>query len=153
MLCTWQAWNWVIEWPGQWVIWVIFHVLVTGSSVHQFDPVWDPSFSGFPKKIPKMQNVHLKCWNDKRCLLLDWNHWMSVHAMNFYFYLWLLKILWPENTSSWRQWRHCSHTPTHKSTFGVHYRTGSPGQLGLRVAGFPGNWVAGSQDVIQFHIW
>ena len=27
------------------------------------------------------------------------------------------------------------------STFGVHYRTGSPGQLGLRVAGFPGHWV------------
>ena len=26
-----------------------------------------------------------------------------------------------------------SHTPTHKSTFGVHYRTGSPGQLGLPV--------------------
>ena len=39
-----------------------------------------------------------------------------------------------------------SHTPTHKSTFGVHYRTGSPGQLGLRVAGFPGHWVAGSQN-------
>jgi len=35
-----------------------------------------------------------------RCLLLDWNHWMSVHAMNFYFYLWLVKILLPENTSS-----------------------------------------------------
>jgi len=35
-----------------------------------------------------------------RWLLLDWNHWMSVHAMNFYFYLWLLKILWPGNTSS-----------------------------------------------------
>ena len=34
-----------------------------------------------------------------------------------------------------------------KSTVGVHYRTGSPGQLGLRVAGFPGHWVAGSQNV------
>ena len=33
------------------------------------------------------------------------------------------------------------------------YRTGSPGQLGLRVAGFPGHWVAGSQIVTQFHIW
>jgi len=32
----------------------------------------------------------------------------------------------------------------HKSTFGVHYGTGSPGQLGLRVAGFPGHWVTGS---------
>ena len=41
----------------------------------------------------------------------------------------------------------------HKSTFGVHYRTGSPGQLGLRVAGFPGHWVAGSQNVTLFHDW
>ena len=40
------------------------------------------------------------------------------------------------------------------STFGVHYRTGSPGQLGLRVAGFRGHWVAGSQKwVTQFHLW
>jgi len=57
------------------------------------------------EKMSKVQNVHLKCWNVTkvivRFLLLDWNHWMSVHAMNFYFYLWLLKILWPENTSSW----------------------------------------------------
>ena len=35
----------------------------------------------------------------------------------------------------------------------VHYRTGSPGQLGLRVAGSPGYWVTGSQNVTQFHIW
>ena len=41
----------------------------------------------------------------------------------------------------------------HKSTFGVHYRTGSPGHLGLRVAGFLGHWVAGSQNVTQFHVW
>jgi len=34
------------------------------------------------------------------CLLFDWNHWMLVNAMNFYFYPWVLKILWPENTSS-----------------------------------------------------
>jgi len=27
-----QTWNWVIGSPAQWVIWVIFHVLVTGSS-------------------------------------------------------------------------------------------------------------------------
>jgi len=46
-----------------------------------------------------------------------------------------------------------SHTPTEMSTFGVHYRTESPGQLGLRVAGFPGHWVAGSQSVTQFHVW
>jgi len=27
-----ETWNWVIGSPGQWVIWVIFHVRVTGSS-------------------------------------------------------------------------------------------------------------------------
>jgi len=37
----------------------------SGSPGHHFDPVWDPSFSGYRKKMPKMQNVHLKCWNDK----------------------------------------------------------------------------------------
>jgi len=48
-----------------------------------------------------------------------------------------------------------SHTPTHKSTFRAHYRTRSPGQLGLRVAvaGLQGHWVAGSQNVTQFHVW
>ena len=34
-----------------------------------------------------------------------------------------------------------SHTSTHKSS-----------QLGPRVAGFPGHWVAGSQNVTQFHV-
>ena len=29
----------------------------------------------------------------------------------------------------------------------------SQGQLGLRVAGFSGHWVAGSQKVTQFHVW
>ena len=66
---------------------------------------------------------------------------MSVYAMNFYFYLRLLK-----NSLA------LEYFFTHKSTFGVHYRTGSPGQLGLRVAGFPGHWVAASQNVTQFHV-
>ena len=80
----------------QWVIWVIFHVRVTGSPGHHFDPVWDTSFFRFSKKCPKCKTY---IWNAEmtkvivRCLLLDWNHWMSVHAMNLYFYLWLLKIL------------------------------------------------------------
>ena len=30
--CVYQTWKWVIGSPGQWVIWVIFHVRVTGSS-------------------------------------------------------------------------------------------------------------------------
>jgi len=59
-------------------------------------------------------------------VLLDWNHWMSVHAMNlnFYFYLWLLKTLWCENTSS-----HISR-----------YLEFSIEQ------GHPVNWVSGSLD-------
>jgi len=66
---------------------------------------WPDETRVFPvfEKMPKTY-----IWNAEmtrvivRCLLLDWNHWMSlsVHAMNFYFYLWLLKILWPENTFS-----------------------------------------------------
>ena len=43
-----QTWNWVIGSPGEWVI---FHVRVTGG--HHFDPVSDPSFSGFRKKQKK----------------------------------------------------------------------------------------------------
>jgi len=85
------------------------------------------------EKMPKMQNVQLKCWNDNvivRCLLLDWNHWMSVHAMNFYFYLWFLKILWPENTSS--------HISRHLE-FII--------EQGLQVAGFPGHWVTKCEPV------
>jgi len=36
-----------------------------------------------------------------------------------------------------------------------HRVTGSSfdlGQLGLKVAGFPGHWVAGTQNVTQFHV-
>ena len=86
--------------------WVIFHVRVIILTQCE-----TRVFAVFEKKCPKCKTY---IWNGEmtkvtvRCLLLDWNPWMSVHAMNFYFYLWLLKILWwPENTS-------------HKSTFGVH---------------------------------
>jgi len=101
------------------------------------------------KKCPKCKTyIWIKCWNDKsHCKVsvvglksLD----MSVRAMNFYFYLWLLQIYF----LAWEYF--FTHRP--KSTFGVHYRTGSPGQLDLRVAGFPGHWVAGSQNVTQFHL-
>ena len=44
-----QTWNWVIGSLGQWIIWVIFYVRVTGSPGHHFDPVLDPSFSVFRK--------------------------------------------------------------------------------------------------------
>ena len=50
--------------------------------------------------------------------------------MDFHFYLRLLQILWPENTSS--------HISRHLD-FKVHYITGSPGQLVS-----PGRWIPGS---------
>ena len=47
-----QTRNWVIGSPGQWVIWVIFHLGVTGSS---FCPGVRPEFFGFSKKKPKIK--------------------------------------------------------------------------------------------------
>ena len=100
-------------------------------------------FFRFSKKCPKCKTY---IWNAEmtkvivRCLLLDWNHWTSVHAMNFYFYLWLLKNLRPENTSS-----HISHH--------LEFIT----EQGHRV-----NWVSGSLDSrvtgslghkTQFRLW
>jgi len=85
-----QIWNWVIG-----------SSFTSGSPGHHFDPVWNPSFCGFRKKCPKCKTY---IWNGEmtkvtvRCLLLDWNPWMSVHAMNFYFYLWLLFI---KNSLAW----------------------------------------------------
>jgi len=46
-----QTWNWVTESPGHWVIWVIFHVRVTGSS---FLTGVRPEFFRFSKKNPKI---------------------------------------------------------------------------------------------------
>ena len=100
------------------------------------------------EKMLKMQNVHLKCWNDKsHCQVavvglksLD----VNPYAMNFNFYLWLLKILWPENTGT------SSHISRHlEFIIEQGYRVNWVG----RVAGFPGHWIAGSQNVTQFHLW
>ena len=109
-----------------------------------FWPSVRPEFFRFWKKCPKCKTY---IWNAEmtkvivRCLLLDWNHWMSVHAMNFFLLPMIIK-----NSLAWEDFF------THKSTFGVHYGTRSPGQLGLRIAGFPGHWVAASQNVTQFHV-
>ena len=43
------------------------------------------------------------------------------------------------------------HTGGTRQTW--NWAIGSPGQLGLRVAGFPGHWVAGSQNVTLLHLW
>ena len=111
---------------------------VTGSS---FWPGVRPEFFRFSKKCPKCKTY---IWNAEmtkvivRCLLLDWNHWKSVHAMNVYFYLWLLKIVWPENTSS--------HVSRH-SEFIIDqcYRVNW-------VSGSLDSRVTGSQNVTQFHV-
>jgi len=85
----------------------------TGSLAHRVNGSFGSSFtSGSPGVRPKFCRFSKKCqkckmyvWNAEmtkvivRCLLLDWNHWMSVHAMNFYFYLWLLKICTPLHIS------------------------------------------------------
>jgi len=97
------------------------------------------------EKMPKTQNVHLKCWNDQsHCQVsVVLQKSLDVSPCNEL----LLLPMTNKNSLAWEYFF------THKSTFGVHYRTRSPGQLGLRVAGFPGHWVAGSQNVTQFHLW
>ena len=84
----------------------------------------------FPVLEKNAQNAKhtLKCWNDKsHCQVsvvglksLD----ISPRAMNFYLYLWLLKILWPENPSSHMS-RHLGFQ-RHRVNW---------------VSGFPGHWV------------
>jgi len=96
------------------------------------------------EKMPKMQNVYLKCWNDKSHCQVTVVGLKSLDVSPCNELLLLPRII--KNSLAWE------YLFTHKSTFGVHYRTGSPGQLGLRVAGFPGHWVAGSQNVTQFHL-
>ena len=87
---------------GHWVTGSIGHLSRPGHRVIILTRC-DTRLFPFSKKCPKCKTY---IWNAEmtkvivRCLLLDWNHWMPVHAMNFYFCLWLLKILWPENTSS-----------------------------------------------------
>jgi len=85
---------------GHWVTGSFGSSFTSGSPGHHFDPVWDPSISGF-RKMPKMQNVLLKCWNDKSHCQVSVVGLKSLdHAMDCFFCLWLLKILWPENTYS-----------------------------------------------------
>jgi len=131
-----QTWNWVTGSPGQWVIWVIFHVRVTGSL---FWPGVRPEFSRFSKKCPKCKTY---IWNAEmtkvivKCLLMDWNHWMSVSPCNE---LLLLPMI-IKNSLAWEYFF------THKSTCGVHYRTGSPvtgstGSSGRWILGSLGCWV------------
>jgi len=97
------------------------------------------------EKMTKMQNVHLKCWNDKSHCRVSFLGLKSLDVSPCNKLLLLPMII--KNSLAWEYFF------THMSTSGIHYRTGSSGQLGLRVAWFPGHWVAGSQNVTQFHLW
>ena len=110
----------------------------SGSPGHQFDPVWGPSFSGFRKKA---QDKDIKIYIFVKIRptvieILTFNKWSS----KFYF---------PEACKRQTAIKTCKplarckrlSAVQHKSTFGVHYRTGSPGQLG--------RWVT---NVTQFHV-
>jgi len=112
---------------------------VTGSS---FWPGVRPEFFLFSKKMPRMQNVHLKCWNDKSHCQVSVIGLKSLDVSPYNELLLLPMII--KNSLAWEYFF------TRKSTCGVHYRTGSPGQLGIRVAGFSSHWVAGSHDTIRY---
>ena len=98
----------------------------SGSLGHHYDPVWDPSFSGF-WKMSKMQNVHLKCWNEKsHCQVsVVGLKSLDVSPCNE-----LLRL--PMIIKKFLAW---GYFFTHKSTFGVHYRTGSTGSAGRWIPG------------------
>ena len=106
---TYQTWNWVI-----WVIFKFRVTILTRCQTRVF-PVFE--------KMPKMQNVHLKCGYEYSYLLT---------------YVVEYSIRYSTEYSSSKKLD--SHTPTQVDIWS-HYRTGSPGQLGLRVAGFLGHWV------------
>ena len=81
------------------------------------------------EKMPKRQNVHLKCWNDKshrRCLLLDWNPCNEL-------------LLLPMIIKKFLAWEYFF---THKSKIWSPLYNRVTGSIGSpRVAGFPGHWV------------
>ena len=120
--------------------WVIFHVRVTRSPGHHFDPA-RPEFFRFSKKCTKCKTYigNAEMTKSHCRLSVVGLKSLDVSPCNELLLLpMIIKFFGP---------------PLHKPTFGVHYRTGSPGQLGLRVAGFPHHWVAGSQNATQFHVW
>ena len=124
-----QTWNWV------------------SGSFHSFGSSFTSGLSFWPGVRSKFFRFSKKC---PKCKTYIWNALLSVVGLKSLDVspcneLLLLPMI-IKNSLAWEYFF------THKSTFGVYYRTGSPGQLGLRVAGFPGHWVAGSQNVTQFHL-
>jgi len=115
----------------------------SGSPDHHFDPVWDPSFSGFRKKCPKYKTyIWMLKWQKSLSGVCCWTEITGCESMQFFFfYLWLLKILWPENTSSHIS-RHLKIIIEQGHWIPINWVSGS---LDSRVTG--------SQNVTQFHLW
>jgi len=78
-----QTWNCVIGSPGQLVIWVVFHVRVTESS---FDPVWDPSFSGFRKNAQNSKRTfEMLKWQKSLSGVCCWTEITGCQSMQWTF--------------------------------------------------------------------
>ena len=115
--CIQQTRNWVIGSPGQCVIWVIFHVRVTGSS---FWPGVRPEFFRFSKKAQNAERTfEMLKWQKSLSGVCCWTEITGCQSMQWTFTF--------------------TYFFAHKSTFGVHYGTGSPGQLDSRVTGSLGH--------------
>jgi len=118
---------------GQWVIWVIFHVRVTGSS---FRPGVRPQFSRFSKKMPKVQNVHLKCSNDEsHCQVPD------INTLTYLLTLSSTRVLTPSSPRQPGLFRHPGTTyvasPWIRHGTGLHFVTQRPSDPGIQRPGDP----------------
>jgi len=91
------------------------------------------------EKMPKMRNVHLKCWNDKSHCQVSAVE-LKIHGLCNDLLLLLMIIT---TSLTWEYFFVTSmRTPLHISRhleFIIEEGHHSPGQLGLRVAGFPGH--------------
>jgi len=121
---------------GHWVTGSFGSSFTSGSPGHHFDPVSDPSFSSFRKNAQNAKRTFemMKCQKS-----------LSGSGYKYYKYSYLLTYLveysirYSTDYSSSKKID--SHTATHKSTFGVHYRTGSTGSPGRWIPGSLGRWV------------
>jgi len=114
---------------GHWVTGSMGHLSRPGHRVIILTQYETQVFLVF-EKMPKMQNVHLKCWNDKSHRQVGLK---SLDVSPCKELLLLPMII--KNSLAWEYFF------THKSTFGVHYRTGSTGSPCRSIPGSLGRWV------------
>ena len=101
------------------------------------------------EKMLKMQKVHLKCWNDKsHCLVSVVARLKSLDVSRCNKLLLLPVIIKNSLAREYFFATSMIRTPLHISRH-LEFII----ERGHRVAGFPGLWVAGSQNVTQFHVW